>query len=75
MERSGDRGKWRRFGRALLAGSVAAWLLSTAGVVLWGARDNARHLGYENIRFLHGDWCEALPAGRDDPSQGLLYAA
>ncbi|MEJ2591711.1 MAG: peptide chain release factor N(5)-glutamine methyltransferase [Candidatus Thiodiazotropha sp.] len=28
------------------------------------ARDNACRLGYGNIRFLHGDWCEALPAGR-----------
>jgi release factor glutamine methyltransferase len=28
------------------------------------ARENAIRLGYLSIGFLHGDWCEALPAGR-----------
>lgn len=28
------------------------------------ARENAHRLGYGNIGFTRGDWCEALPAGR-----------
>jgi release factor glutamine methyltransferase len=30
------------------------------------ARCNAEQLGLDNIRFIAGDWCESLPAGRFD---------
>jgi release factor glutamine methyltransferase len=30
------------------------------------ARHNAERLGLDNVRFIAGDWCESLPAGRFD---------
>ncbi|MDH3871612.1 MAG: methyltransferase domain-containing protein, partial [Gammaproteobacteria bacterium] len=30
------------------------------------ARRNAERLGLDNVRFIAGDWCESLPAGRFD---------